>query len=59
MNEIGGSASTDKYNYANIYKNFIRDIRKFYIDKFKIFKNDQKCSFVFRNPVLKNKFLPF
>lgn len=48
----------DGLTAQNIYKNFFRDIRKFYQTSFKQFQTDYKCRFVSRHHCSKNKFMP-
>lgn len=49
---------TQGYNYQNIYRNFTRDIRQYFIEEFKEYKTTHNCDFKFRNLSLKEKFYP-
>ena len=46
------------FSYQHIYKNLMRDIRKFLIDAFNAFKTNNYCKFKFRNLQIKDKFFP-
>ena len=46
------------FDYKNIYKNLLREIRKSLSDEFEAFKITHKCKFKFRHVEIKDKFYP-
>jgi hypothetical protein len=47
------------YKSMNIYKNLLRDFRKFFLEMFRKFKKDNDCNFAYRNTSIKDKLFPY